>query len=484
MMKNKHILIFFAALTVLSSCDFLDEFDPNKVTAGNYYASEADVESTLNGVYASLDQDYVIKNNHYFTDIRGGATIVANAGQNSGIPYQFYNYTVTEENTYVYNRYSQLYKVIANANNLFLHLDDVTYADPATRDTFEAEGRFLRALAFFYLVTEWGDVPLPLEALTSTDKVNAANVRKPKAEVYAAICNDLKFVTESPLADVQSAADCGRASKAAAWALWGKVLLQQACDEDFAAQKNALLSDAITKLETAWGMRTFGELSSIKFNQIWDLNTQKSCPENIFQVNYLQGNADLGSDWNWYYGPQESGITSKRNGEGQNSATKEVFDSYEPGDVRQNYLYAYTYSGKTNYYTLKYADLDCGTDGYGGNNWIVLRYGDVVLMLAEANYWSGREDNAKTWLNMVRKRAGLGEWSGSDLRQAIYDERLHELIQEGHRWQDMQRMYTNDEMIAHFSALNSNFSAQDLLLPIPYNERIQNPDGLKQNPGY
>lgn len=45
-------------------------------------------------------------------------------------------------------------------------------------------------------------------------------------------------------------------------------------------------------------------------------------------------------------------------------------------------------------------------------------------------------------------------------------------------------MYSNEEMIEHYNAINSNFSVKDLLLPIPYNERILNPEGLYQNPGY
>ena len=54
--------------------------------------------------------------------MRANATVVTNSsGANSGIPYQFYNYTLTEENVYVYNRYSQLYKIISRANTLFAH---------------------------------------------------------------------------------------------------------------------------------------------------------------------------------------------------------------------------------------------------------------------------------------------------------------------------------------------------------------------------
>lgn len=227
-MRISHLFILLAASAMLTACDFLDEYNPNSVTVGNYYTSEEDIVASLNGVYTSLTQSYVADNYHYFTDVRANATVVTNSGANSGIPYQFYNYTLTEENVYVYNRYSQLYKIISRANTLFAHLGDVSYATPSARDTYEAEARFLRALSYYWLVTEWGDVPLVLKVLESTEEVRANNYRRPKAEIYQAIFDDLKYVTESPLLDVQPASACGKVSKAAAWALWGKALLQQA----------------------------------------------------------------------------------------------------------------------------------------------------------------------------------------------------------------------------------------------------------------
>ena len=389
--------------------------------------------------------------------------------------------------------WSDPYLVIRRVNILLSGIDVVpfntTYTDALgnTRrlnDSMKAEARFLRALSYYWLVTEWGDVPLVLKVLESTEEVRANNYRRPKAEIYQAIFDDLKYVTESPLLDVQPASACGKVSKAAAWALWGKALLQQACDEDFIGSKSELLGQAIGKLTAAWDLRKFGELSSVSYSSVWDLSTQKSCAENLFQVNYIQGNADLGSVWNYMYCPEGAGVTSQRKGEMQNVTIQAVYDSFEPGDVRRSFLRATNKAGQTYYHTMKYADLECGANGYGGNNWIVLRYADVALMLAEAYYWSKEETLAKTWLNKVRERAGLGDWSGSDLRQGIYDERLHEFMQEGLRWQDLLRMYDRMEMLEHFSAINSNFSLKDLLLPIPYNERILNPEGLYQNPGY
>ena len=70
----------------------------------------------------------------------------------------------------------------------------------------------------------------------------------------------------------------------------------------------------------------------------------------------------------------------------------------------------------------KYTDLD-DINGYGANNWIVLRYADVALMLAEVKMHLS-ENDAVSYLNMVRERAGLDDYSGSSLRDAILRESL------------------------------------------------------------
>ncbi len=494
-MKLKNILIILSALVAFSSCDFLDEFDPNSVTTENYYQNEADIEATLNGVYASMKQNYVIGNMHLFTDVKANLTGYYDTGVGSGHPYQLYNFTVVVDNTYIYNRYGQLFYVVARANNLLAHLDDVTYANPNTRNTFEAEARFLRAIAYFWLVAEFGDVPLTLTALTTTDEIKAANVRVPKAQIYAAICDDLKYVTESPLGDTP--AKSGKVSKVAAWALWGKVLLQQARDDSFKAQEQTLLADAIVKLEKAWGMRKFGELSDIPYDQVFDIATQKNCPENIFQINYIGGDPNLGSGWFNSFAPNDPAYTAFVGGS-NNPTDNFIYDSFETGDVRKNYLYPYTHSGLTRYYTKKYFEPDCAVDGGGASNWVLLRHADVVLMLAEAEYWSGDEAAAKTWLNMTRKRANLGncDETGTELRDAIYWERTHEFIHEGHGWLDALRKFTDDEIVTYYSSErpygigeniikgNANFSKTDLLYPIPFREQVLNPEGLPQNPGY
>jgi len=484
-MKKIHIILLATAAMVSMSCsDFLNEYNPNAVTAGSYYESEADIANVLNSAYESLKGNYYFVNSYHFTDVHANLTICTDSGANSGIPYQFYNYTVNEENTYVKGRYATIYRTIARANKLIAHLDDVTYADPDTRNSYEAQARFIRALGFYHLVTEWGAVPVFDKALTSREEINAANHRAPKADVYQRIFDDLQYVIDSPLPDLTAAADCGKVNKVAAYALYGKAALQKATDEDFASEKKTILKKAEEMLLAAWGKRSFEELTSIPFSSVWDLSTQKGCAENIFQINFLQGNATLGSDFAYVYGPQATGVTSMHLGSAYSMTNAAVYDQFEAADVRKNFLKKTTFRGLEYYHSMKYVDLACGSDGYGGNNWVVLRYADVALMLAEAYYWDSNETEAKTWLNKVRARAGLGAWSGTDLRQGIYDERMKEFIHEGRRWHDLLRMYSGEEMIAHFSTINPNFAKKDLLFPIPYSERILNPEGLPQNPGY
>ncbi len=481
----KNIALLCAAAVSFAACDFLDEFDPNRITAGDYYQSEEDIQNYLYAAYDGLKaQEFFGKNSFLFTDVRSNATMYTSSGTNGGQYYQFYNFDINSENTFMYNRYKAIYKTIDRANTVLLHLDDVTYAKQDTRAIYEAELRFIRALCHFYLVVEWGDIPVIMSKLETIDQVNAANVRRPKAEAYKAIFDDLKYVIESPLQSACPVAVCGRASKAAAYTLAGKAYLQYACDEDFAAGKDEALANAITNLSNVWKLKTFGELNSIPFKNVWSLEEQKKCAENIFQLNYIAGNESLGSEWSTYWGPATVGITSMAKGSENNFASEDVYNLYESKDVRRGFLRKFSYGGQEYYHTMKFEDLKCGVSGYAGNNWIVFRYADVALMLAEAYYWSGDEDNAKKYLNMVRSRAGLGEWAGSDLKKGIYKERILEFMHEGMSWHDMLRMNTEAEMIAMYEAINPNFSEQDLLLPIPHSEHILNREGLYQNPGY
>lgn len=492
----KRLLYGLCLAALLCGCEgFLDETDPNAVTTKSYYQSTSDVEMSVRGCYNALYDDGYFGMMYLYTEVRSDNTTQENPGANNGVYYQFHNHTLRTDNTYLYRHYTGLYLCISRCNTVLAHIDDVTWADKERRAWLEADVRFLRALSYYYLVAQWGDVPCITRTFSTKDEVQAATRRDPKAEIYRVIADDLDYVLGSPLETANSASTVGRASKAAAYALYGKVLLTKAADTDFAADKRSIVTEAHEKLTAAWGTRTFGELREIDFASLWNLDSQKSCKEHIFQINYLSGNEKLGSEYAWRFQPEAStGLNSNKAGQGHNIFERNLVEEFEQGDARIASTYAY-YSASDVYYCTKYADLVCGASGYGGNNWVVLRYADVLLMLAEAEYLLGNEDLTVKYINAVRARAGLRDYDPAyvpsdpeetvrNVWEQLIHERRCEFAGENQRWFDLVRMHTKKELIELMQAKNSNFGEKDLLLPIPNTEYLLNPSGMYQNPGY
>lgn len=160
----------------------------------------------------------------------------------------------------------------------------------------------------------------------------------------------------------------------------------------------------------------------------------------------------------------------------------------EAGDKRFEEMMGHGFhQGLEAYYPLKFKDLS--ETGYYSCDLVVLRYADVALMLAEAEYHGGNASAALPWLNMVRNRAGLANTtatSGTALRDAIYKERYREFAYEFKGWSDLRRQYTKAELETYMKTVNgaAEYSNTDYYLPIPHAQYLLNPTGLWQNPGY
>ena len=147
-------------------------------------------------------------------------------------------------------------------------------------------------------------------------------------------------------------------------------------------------------------------------------------------------------------------------------------------------------------YSLKYIDPQhTGSEYAPANNFIILRYADVLLLFAEAeNERNGPTGAAYAAINQVRQRAGLAPLAGlsqDQFRQAVWTERAHELygefqarfdlIREG-RWLDvMDQPSTIGDYVSH--GICRPRQEYQKLQPIPQRELAANPL-LQQNPGY
>ncbi|MEM9896334.1 MAG: RagB/SusD family nutrient uptake outer membrane protein, partial [Bacteroidota bacterium] len=124
-----------------------------------------------------------------------------------------------------------------------------------------------------------------------------------------------------------------------------------------------------------------------------------------------------------------------------------------------------------------------------GNDWISLRYADVLLMHSEALNESLGTPTAATieGINAVRARANRDlitlPITQADLRDAIFLERKLELAYEGQYFYDCQRFGNLVEEINSSYERRGTPSNRHYLLPIPFRAREANPS-LVQNFGW
>ena len=498
------------ALLLMASCsqDFLVETNPNAVATADYYKTENDVLLALNGVYNALrDNNGIAEGSGLFSEERSDNTGRNDNQSNAGEPFQFNAFAILPSNSYLQTHWNSLYQTITRANYVLAGSETVTYAKADTKAQYQAEAKFIRALIYFHLVRKWGDVPLVTRPLPNPDDVTASTLREKKEKVYAQIVADLTDVVNSTLPDIRATADKGRVSKVAANALLGQVYLTMATTLD-AANQAANLAQAKTFLTYAYSKRTFGLLKEIPYADVFDVAKKTTNPEAIFQIVYKQGDINYASSIAANNQAQGETINSLRTTTGTGGNVKpDLVKDYEDGDIRKDFSIKYASAAVVkDYFITKFRDASsaAGTSGYGGNDWLLIRYADVILMLAEVNMYLGDDATAIGFLDQVRDRAKLPLYAVAKtnpaysakyptLKLAILHERRVELAFENHRWFDLLRFFNATDLATYFRAKPqadygiaqvSNFGTKDYYYPIPFNEFKLNPTGMYQNPGY
>lgn len=407
----------------------------------------------------------------------------------------------------VFSHWLALYQIVTRANQVLAGMERVPFARPETKAQYQAEAKFIRALAYFHLVRKWGDVPLVTQPLNTADAVRENTFREKKEKVYEQIVADLTKVANSPLPDVQPVAQKGRVSKVAGNALLGQVYLTMATTLD-QANRTANLNQAKTYLTNAYAKRTFGLLKEIPYADVFDVTKKSTNPEIIFQIVYRQGDVNFASGIAAANQAQGETVNSLRTTTGTGgNVTPDLVKDYEEGDVRKDFSIKFANAANVkDYFIAKFRDTSpaATTNGWAGNDWILIRYTDVMLMLAEVNAYLGDEPSAVVLLDQVRERAKLPLYAVAKanpvysakyptLKLAILHERRVELAFENHRWFDLLRSFSPAELVAYFQAKPqadfgaakvSNFGLKDYYYPIPFDEVKLNPERMYQNAGY
>lgn len=499
-MKYFNIILNVLLLLTLISCSdgFLVKTDPTTLVEDEFYQTEKQVGQAVAGVYSQLQG--IITNqwqyNEYITDNTTLHFNVANRGQGPALEAIEY-WQMNSSTPNITNLYNSYYQALVNINTTLGKLEDATFDETAIQQ-FEGELKFLRAYYYFHLVQYFGDVIIITEPLDSPSEA-WEYARKPVDEVYELIYSDLNTAV-SGAPDYGEAA-AGRVTKGAALSLLGKVYLTR-----------KQYSQAISTLEQ---VLPIGYTLLSSYADVFDPQN-KNHAESIFDVQF-QGGDDLGEHSNFIYtfAPRESeGAVINfpgENGAGWNIPTLDIIDSYEDGDLRKDVSLNEGYTNNEGDwvpvpYITKYHHPHA-IRGRTNDNWPVLRYSDVLLMLAEAiNEESGPTAEAHGYLNQVRERAGLEPVNGLDketFRDTVLHERRVELAFENHRWFDLKRTKSPEELAEFlkkhgeleksnpttsrggipFTAGDYSFEPYEALFPIPADEILIN-DELTQNPGY
>lgn len=495
----KNTVIILTAILVSSCSKFLDKAPLDSVNTSNFWLTEDDAVSAINGAYQPLQWPKLYNLRMWTTDIWAGNAIVGAGGGTDGIETQdIANFVTSTDNAAALDIWRGPAPGILRANLILQNVPGMSIEEDL-KNRILGEARFLRASYYFILVRLFGDVPLITIPQTPADNLRPS--RSGKTEIYNLIIDDFtEAINLLPARSSYSGKDIGRASKGAAAGMLAKVYLTLGQYE-----KTLALCEQVAGLGYTLNANYGDNFSPLT----------KNSPESLFEVQY-QGKTSY-SFWDnenqasWvstFTGPRNSDFVG--GGYGWDQPTEEFVNAYEPNDNRkdQTVLYpgcpdfdgkAYLSSYSTTGFNLrKFLVPKTISPDYDTNpaDFPVLRYADVLLMQAEALNELGRTTEAQAAstsinqggpLNRVRRRAGLSDVQGlsqAALREKILHERRMELAFEGHWWFDLIRINNGQYGLDFLHSIGkTNATSKHLLLPIPQKEIEANPN-LSQNTGY
>jgi starch-binding outer membrane protein, SusD/RagB family len=480
------LIIVLPSLFIINACKkFLKVDPPYTQDAENFFQTPSDYERALTGAYDLLQGSFLslwIGEIASDNSIAGGESVNDTQGL-----HQIDEMKHGGVNSELRSIMRWNYAGIARANYIMEHKDNIDFVG---KDKIIAETRFLRAYYYFELVKFFGDVPLIIDKRIGINEAQQLP-RSPKSEVYAQIESDLIFAA-SILEYVSPTK--GRATKGAALSLLGKVYLYQnkfnEASETFAEVINSNVYSLISD-----------------YNQLF-LAANENNSETVFDIEYsglegggygclicLEGNAAPG-----FHGIRQYKGPVYGDGNSYNLPTQELYNAFSSLDPRRGATildieafiaaqtnpdeisYAIGAGGHTGYYNNKYIKR-IGELGLPDNdltspvNYRAIRYADVLLMAAEANYQIGNTTVAQQYVNQIRSRAGVPPVSVNSIN-VIYNERRFELSGEGHRFFDLVRTGQASTFITGFQ------TGKHELFPIPQIEIDLAGGNWSQNPGY
>lgn len=448
----------------MTSCgdSFFDLEPASSVTIDKVYKTASDYNVAVIGCYAKLQSqvNFYTECCEYRSDnLSLGAPTAGTQDR-----YDIDHFTEKPSNGILSSYWANFNNNVYRCNLLLDQIDGANFAE-SLKKQYKGEAMFIRALNYFNMYRIWGGVPATKHVVSAAEALKVA--RYSDEQMFDLIAGDLKEIVDNNyLPETYSSADMGRATSGAAKALLGKVYLTF---HKWTEAKD-ILSQLIGKYQL---------VSPIA--QVFNVDN-KNNNEIIFAVHFNKEIEGEGHSY-WYNLTNASDDTNQ---------TSSLLNTFPTGDTRKD-LITYVQVEKTVRLMNKFYDTKSPTFKTVGNDQILLRYADVLLMYAEAlneiQYDASEGSLALKYLNAVRQRAGISNLTAKQLptqekfRKGILVERQREFPYEGQRWFDLVRMGFAKSVMAENGVEIKDYQ---LLFPIPQQEieKVGNKSILWQNPGY
>lgn len=460
-MKKTYLTYLIGVLLVaLTSCD-LQTDDDSKLSGDVFWTegTEADMEAFVNSMYyhfrkaTMIDAAFLL----YSGDLRCAPITASDPSKN-----KFVNDLATNDLNKLRSDYSgssdyrsgaitnwkTFYQVIQQANIMEKEVDNAPI-DPERKEYFKRESRFMRDLTYFFLVRNFGDVPYYTNAYNQ--------VSLPRTDMLTVLQNvaaDLKDMLDTdpdaiilPWTYTSAASKGIKASRAAVLALYMHVNMWLAGFDSPRAQDYYKVTvdagdELVNRNGGAYYLLPLSQSATVfrggSAEGIFEIaqNLSYSAGEEVFKKDAVFSNLVMFSCFSNQSTPTLSYTYE---------FMLKAYDNLEDGRITEWFDDNYLSAVQTKKEITKFKHTDTYDEGEvtsNAGNQIVFRLADAILLYAEALAELGTDDaKACELLNMIRQRALVEELSlsGQDLKDAIYWERVRELIGEGHYFYDLVR---------------------------------------------
>jgi hypothetical protein len=459
----KIMALLSAALWVSCSESFFELEPSDKVSKNKIYRTAEDFNIAVTGCYSKLQGQV-----GFFTECceyRSDNLYITAPTAGTQDRYDIDRFVETAANGILEDAWANFNNGVYRCNLVLESIDGASF-DSQLKKQYKGEALFIRAWTYFNMYRIWGGVPATHRVVSVNEALNIG--RSSDDEMYNFITGDLKqIIDENLLPDSYNSNDIGRVTSGAAQTLLGKVYLT------FHKWEEA--RDVLSTVIGKYSLLTDP-------GDVFDVNNKMNA-EIIFAIRF---NKNVEGEGHGYWESLSDPVNAV-------NPSPLLLAAYTDADDLRKDLISYVKAENNVYVIKKFYDVKNATTGNTGNDRILLRYADVLLMYAEAlneiSYSNSQTSPAMQSLNEVHTRSCPSEIDIAGLpdkesfRRAIMVERQREFPYEGHRWFDLVRMgYAREVMLAAGHVIED----YQLVFPVPKTEleRINNTSLLWQNPGY